>query len=209
MKQRKEPIVWNGILFDSQEEVYVAMWLEELKSAKIIKYWDRKVSSIQITTGLKIGYTKETQLKTKLKQEIKAYTLLRPSEYTPDFEIQFYGAFFGNIISPPYASPSFNKDALFFTSVYGFNGPVIIEVKPTFDQNNMERLFVLNQKFLWDKYRIFVNLVEPIELFKKTFLPSAAIPYFTYIRPPKGKKVGDYKFDWKPKTIQEFLNINN
>jgi hypothetical protein len=75
----------------------------------------------------------------------------------------------------------------------------------------MEREFKVKQKFIWHYLQIFVNLVEPIELFKKTFLPSEAAPYFKYKKVPKkaqakGKKVGDYKFDWKPKTITEFLN---
>ena len=101
------------------------------------------------------------------------------------------------------------KDVILWDS----GNSVYVEVKPSFDQNNMERLFVNNQKFIYDKCKLFVNLVEPIELFKKTFLPLAAEPYFRYKVVPKkaaakGKKKGDYKFDWKPRNITEFLNIN-
>lgn len=85
------------------------------------------------------------------------------------------------------------------------------EVKPDFDWQNMQRLFVNNQKFIWQSKQIFVNLVEPIELFKNTFLPAEAAPYFRYKVLSKkallkGKRKGDFKFDWIPKTIKQFLD---
>lgn len=47
-----------------------------------------------------------------------------------------------------------------------------LEVKPSFDQNNMTRAFKINQKWVYDKYRIYVNLVIPEKLFKQTFCPE-------------------------------------
>lgn len=205
----KVPIVWKGILFDSLEEKLFAMWLEELKENGVVKYWFRELRIIQITAGIKVPYVKQTQLKTKLKLEVKSFTLLRPSEYTPDFEVTFNMDFWGKIVSPPHESKLFNKDAVFFSSYY--DKPTLVEIKPSFDQNNMERLFVLNQKFIWDKFKIFVNLIEPVELFKNTFLPLQAIPFFQYKVIPKkaalkGKKKGDFKFDWTPKTIKQYID---
>ena len=206
-------LMYKGVHFDSDEEVFFAMWAEELKQAGILHEWKRNTDEINITSGLKIPYTKITKLKTKTKVEDKEFTLLRPSVYTMDFLLYklshdaYATKIFGQIPPPLYAQP-FNKDAPLFCDA---NQVVYVEVKPSFDQQNMERLFVLNQKFIWDKYKIFVNLVEPVELFKKTFLPAEAAPYFRYKIVPKkaqakGKVKGDFKFDWTPRTINEFLN---
>jgi len=221
-REIKKPIIWKGVLFDSNEEMFFAMWLQELKTYGYVTEWKKNQESIDITKGTKLYYIKYTQLKTKLKKEEKAFTLLRPSEYTCDFEILWtlegMNKFLfqisenqretvtkhiekrGGITNP--------TEALFFSAEYN---TTFVEVKPDFDQNNMERAFVLNQKFIWDKYKIFVNLIEPVELFKKTFLPLAVVPYFQYKVVPKkaqlkGKIKGSWKMDWIPKTITEYLN---
>ena len=203
----KTTLVYNGIKFDSDEEVYVAMWLQELLEAGLIARWSKTDITFHMTAGLKREYIKETQLKTKLKRETKIQTLLRPSEYTPDFIVNFTQE--GHLLMVGSLSPEsiFIPDLLFYKNTPG----VVLEVKPTFDQNNMERLFKLNQKFLWEKDKIFVNLVEPVALFKKTFIPSHAIPYFQYKVVTKkliakGKKKGDWKLDFIPKTLKQYLD---
>jgi hypothetical protein len=208
MLEKKLPIVWKGILFDSDEEMFFAMWLEELKEVGYVRQWKRAVDSISLTDGLKISYIKVTKLKTKTKHEEKEFTVLRPSEYTTDFDVTFTPEGIMRLVNYITPAGSFEITRPFFSNER-LRG--LFEIKPGFDQNNMERLFKNNQKFIWDKYKIFVNLVEPIELFKKTFLPSEAAPYFKYKVVPKkakakGKVKGDFKFDWKPKTIKEFLN---
>lgn len=203
----KTTLIYRGVKFDSDEEVYVAMWLQELKEAGFVKDWMKCVTPIQLTNGLKLKYVKNTQLKTKLKVENKEHTLLKPSEYTPDFEINWTYDGWKQFISGIYND--FDKDKLFFNRNYVAS--TFLEVKPEFDQNNMERAFRMNQKFVWDKHQIFVNLVEPVSLFKKTFIPLAATPYFKYKVSTKkmlakGKTKGDWKFDFEPKTLNEFLS---
>lgn len=204
-------LMYKGIHFDSDEEVFFAMWCEELKQAGILSTWNRNTQELTITEGLKIKYDKVTPLKTKIKTERKVFALLRPSVYTTDFILRpclnkvSIRKIFESITTSPEV---FNKNAPLFCD---HNWLTYVEVKPSFDQQNMERLFVNNQKFIWDKYKIFVNLVEPVELFKKTFLPLEAAPYFRYKVVPKkaiakGKVKGDFKFDWTPKTVNEYLN---
>ena len=201
-----DSLIYKEIAFDSPEEVFVAMWLDELQHVGYVKEWKRATDPINITKGLKLPYIKITKLKTKTKTEKKFHTFLRPSEYTADFSVKWtiYGWIkFVNDPNNPY-----DKNKIFFTRLSDV--AMLIEVKPSFDQYNMERLFVLNQKFIWDKYKVFVNLVEPIELFKKTFMPAEAAPYFRYKIVPKkaqatGKKKGDWKMDWIPKTLKQFL----
>lgn len=205
--KNKTTLVYNGIKFDSDEEVFVAMWLQELQDAGFVKRWSRTEVAFPMTQGLKRNWVKETQLKTKLKQELKTDTLLRPSEYTPDFIVNFSAEGIERFVGILEPATEYKTGKLFYKNTPG----VIIEVKPSFDQNNMERLFKLNQKFLWDKEKIFVNLVEPVALFEKTFIPLAAIPYFQYKvitkkLIAKGKKKGDWKLNFIPKTLKEYLN---
>jgi hypothetical protein len=200
-------LMYQGIHFDSDEEVFFAMWLEELKQAELIREWKRSTEAIPLTHGIYVPYIKTTKLKTKTRHEEKIFTVLRPSEYTPDFEVDFsaYGIQqFVNYIKPV---GSFDKDRLFFSGerLKGF-----FEVKPAFDQNNMERLFKNNQKFIWHTREIFINMIEPVELFKKTFMPAEAAEYFKYKKKPtsgknKHKGVGDWKVDFIPKSINEYL----
>lgn len=206
-------LLYKNIHFDSDEEVFMAMWLDELKKHGFVKRWKKETKSIPLTEGLKIKYDKYTKLKTKYKVEEKEHILLRPSEYTPDFKVEFtLEAFSKEIvweITNYIDNPRIKNAYLWVDDFDGY-----LEVKPSFDQNNMERLFKNNQKFIWDKHEIFVNLVEPIELFKKTFVPSEALPYLIYRRNPTGKnkgkkKTGDFKYDWTPKTIHEFLQTPN
>lgn len=206
-------LILNNIKFDSAEEVYFAMWLNELEKAGYVDKWVKVVTPIKLTKGLKIPYKKVTQLKTKVKIEDKEKSILNPSEYTPDFRVAFTEK--GHDLFCSWLTiADFNPNALFFTNNDGIqqkNVPVyVFEIKPSFDQNNMERLFRNNQKFLWDKYEIFVNLVEPISLFEKTFLPLEAEKYFRYRvvnkkALAKGKKVGDFKMDWTPKTLKQYV----
>lgn len=199
-------LVYKGIKFDSDEEVFFAAWLEELKLAGFVTSWKKQKLPIYLTKGLKIPYTKRIELKTKTKFEEKEKILLKPSEYTMDFIIDFSWEGHKKFVSAIEISKNFKPNALFFTNrELNADEPVYVEVKPSFDQNNMERLFRNNQKFIWAKFKVFINLIEPLELFKKTFMPTAIAPYFKYKKPPKGKKVGDWKMDWLPKTLKEFL----
>lgn len=206
-------LMYKGIHFDSDEEVFVAMWAEEMLHHGMVAVWRKVTEPIPLTAGLKLDYTKVTKLKTKIKKEIKKQTILRPSEYTPDFRIFFTKEGekrFLTEVKYHTSNIQLKPKSIFYTA-HPSQEIAVIEVKPSFDQNNMERLFVDKQKYLWDKYYFFVNLVEPMELFRKTFLPSLAVPYFKYKKSPTGKNKGkkgpgDWKMDWIPKTINEFLN---
>lgn len=206
IRSHKTTLVYRGVKFDSDEEVFVAMWLQELQEAGFVKRWSKMELPFPMTSGLKRNYVKETQLKTKIRREPKEQILLRPSEYTPDFVVNFSESGVEKFVGLLEPASEFRPGMLFYKNTPG----VVIEVKPEFDQQNMERLFKLNQKFLWDKEKIFVNLVEPVALFKKTFIPLAAIPHFKYKvstkkMAAKGKMKGDWKLNYVPKTLNEFL----
>jgi hypothetical protein len=189
----KEPILWQGHIFDSEEELYFAYWLEDLKKAGYIFQWIAHISSFRLTNGLSHTYTTTKQLKTKLKTTEHTQTLLKPSEYTPDFTIWWdkgEGVLYQNLSTKgKIEAPFIVSDTI---------GVSVVEIKPLFDQNNMTRLFVNNQKFMWDKHKIFVNMIHVTELFAETFTPSA----YMFTKTGKLRKITK----WKPRTLKQFLD---
>jgi len=134
--------------YDSLDELYFSYWLEELE--EYIWSWEAHPTPFRLFDGSIV--TKEVQLKTKTKEVSK--TLLQPHIYTPDF-----------IIKP-------NVDIMYFQNLFiRDNDNIYIEIKPKFDKYNMTRLFHLNQKWVFEKFGIFVNQVIVDTLFKQTFVP--------------------------------------
>jgi hypothetical protein len=203
----KKIIEYNGILLDSTEEKWICMWLQELQDAGYIEFWERITKSIQIFPAVKFDYTKETVLKTKTKVEEKSFTLLQDLEYTPDFVVRWnkraYKKFFSVICD------NIDPKSWFFCKDSWFEG--FIEVKPNFDQNGKTAKFSIIQKILWNTQKMFVDLIQPEKLFEGTFMPQAAMPDFKYRKAPTGKNKGkkgpgDWKTNYVPKSLKEFIN---
>jgi hypothetical protein len=200
---------YEGTLLDSEEEVWMAMWLDELKGAGYVDHWYKETKSIKVFPAVTFPYIKVTELKTKIKRETKTFTLLQDLEYTPDFYVQWSaraeGLFYselgnGNMGIDPNNWFFINRD----------HGEGWIEVKPNFDQNGKTAKFSIIQKILWNTRGLFVDLIQPEKLFQATFMPKAAMPAFKYLRAPTGKNKGkkgpgDWKTDYVPTTLNEFL----
>lgn len=151
---------------DSKEEMYIVWWLQELKDQSLIEDFER---------------SKEFVLSPK--RSIVEGKIIREHSYTPDFDINW----------------SVNGGDLFVGykgSPFTYSDPYksIIEVKPQYDSNNMTRLFRINQKWVMDKYNIYVDLIQPESLFKKTFCPDR----FRYTDGGKGLR----------KLKEEYLTLN-
>lgn len=86
---------------------------------------------------------------------------LRPHSYTPDFNVTWTEKGLELAIF----HPSRKSNVECSTSS-------ILEVKGNYDAQNMTRLFKINQKWMFKQFGIYVNLVKPEELFKKTFCPD-------------------------------------
>lgn len=201
---------YEGTLLDSQEEVWIAMWLDELKGAGYVDHWYKETKSIKIFESTTFPYIKVTQLKTKTKRETKTFTLLQDLQYTPDFYVEWSlraeGVFFSELGN---GNMGIDPNSWFF--VNRDHGQGWIEVKPNFDQNGKTAKFSIIQKILWNTRGLFVDLIQPEKLFEGTFMPLKAMGDFKYKKNPtgknKGKKtVGDWKTNYVPKTLKEFLN---
>lgn len=96
--------------------------------------------------------------------ETKSYHLFDPCRefklrehiYTPDFIVNW------NTIPPKVRGVKWCLK----------NNQSIIEIKPSFDKYNMTRLFMLNQKWMFDKHNIYVQLLKIDTVFKNTFKPK-------------------------------------
>ena len=166
--------------FDSNEELYFSWWLEELHDNDLMLEYKRG-SEFLLSDPVKA--TVEVEYQTKKRKETKRKLvekhLLNGHIYTADFNVLFRRS---------------------FAEKCGFNhnsGLAIIEVKNDYDANNMTRLFRVNQKWIYQKHGIIVNLVKIPSLFKKTFTPARYLLTDQTMKPRKLK--------YKPKTLKQFL----
>ena len=122
--------------------------------------------------------------------------LIREHIYTPDFLILWNekarGVFFNNLLDRVTLSK------IPFT-VKGLCDKSIIEIKPAFDQNNMTRLFTINQKWLLEGIGVYCQKIIPVKLFSKTFTPVR------YLKTDKTNK--KRKLHYIPKALKEYVEV--
>ena len=195
-KQQKEKQIYQGIEVDSQEEIMAAMWFYELQIAGYVKEI-RRAESLQLSNAVELEFFKTVQMKTKSKTVLKKDSILKGHLYTAEFLIVWTAKAKENIVWVRAEHTNDRKNRPFIGHWDSTDGLVsYIEVKPVWDQQNMERLFKINQKWVMDKYGIFINLVKPQELFAKTFTPEA------YRLTATGK---DKKIKWQVRSIDEWI----
>lgn len=195
-KEKKEQKYYNGIAVDSQEEVMIIMFFEELIEAGYVKSIER-AETFSLSERVQNKYTEVVQMKTKAKVVEKNQILLEEHVYTPEFKINWTekalyvlvtnGGEYNTKITQPFMGEFHGEDD-------GITSH--IEVKPNFDQNNMTRLFKINQKWMYQEHSVFVNLVHPHKLFEQTFTPKA------WLKTPTGK---DRVIHWPVRTLEEYI----
>jgi len=154
-KKKKQKPTYNGIEFDSPEEIEMYQWCEEAKNADILIDFIYQPPSYTLST--KQTYEVQKQLKTKVR--IDERELLKPHIFTADFMLI-------SNIKHDFFRFKINYDTNFYEST--------IDIKGNFSQFHDGKLFAVNQKWLYDKHGVYVNKVIPEELFKKTWVPENA-----------------------------------
>jgi hypothetical protein len=145
---------------DSNEEQYIIWWLEELSKNGYVLSFER-ANTFELSHSVLCNKTKI--LKKSIRQ-VPAQ-ILSGHNYTPDFKVIWDDSAKGKFIS-------LNMDGPIIGYVEDGKLVSYFEVKPSFDQNNMTRLFKINQKWVYQLYKVYVNLVVPDRLFAKTFIPN-------------------------------------
>lgn len=171
--------------YDSDEEMFFHHWLLELEEKGFIADIHR-ASAIQLASPI---------------VSTNGVLLAEGIEYTPDFRFRVLkdGQFFQSITNPS-VSCSSRKD---YRLTYNEDQICIVEVKPTFDMNNMTREVQIKRKWVYQLTNTFVELVKVpgssnkgSHLFSKTFTPQSYL--FT-----KTKKTR--KMNYKVRLIGEVL----
>jgi hypothetical protein len=175
------------ITFDSKEEEYFYWWLLELEEYGLIANIER------VTTGFKLCDKLEVNVKEKGKD--KLVTLLDERVYTPDFKFTILSH---NLLFNDIDNIVVNPNKRNTEVIIGQDKQVYVECKPSFDQNNMTRLFKINQKEMYSKLGIFVNLIKIPSIFKHTFTPAK------YLLTDKSNKAR--KINFKVVTVKEYIN---
>lgn len=188
--QKKEQAFHNGIQVDSQEEVMMLMYIEELIENGYAEKVER-AKTFDLSAKLRNTYNVTVQMKTKEKVVEKSLILLEDHVYTPEFVVIWLAKG-----KDTFVDTLVNINSRKFTRPFIGGNATYIEVKPEFDKNNMTRLFKINQKWMWSSYGIFVNLVQPHKLFEETFTPRA------YLTTPTGKT---RVIHWPVKTLEEYV----
>jgi hypothetical protein len=153
----------------SDEEWVFSWWLDELYVHGIINRYMYESNTFTLSKAKTYPHLVIMKTKTKLTEK----SLLEEHVYTPDFLIEWNEKYlnrFFRIINDetctakcPFFAIRSTKDNKAYT---------FIEVKGDFDRNNMSRLFKITQKWLYDKYGLYVDLLKLPSLFKRTWVPD-------------------------------------
>jgi len=155
--------------FDSNEEMYFDWWLKEILDLRL--YESIHFHPITYSLSSMTEYPVVRQLKTKVKKETRC--LLEKHVYTPDFAIVWHekakNYLFRDVEDD---SPLGGKIPFFAQRMSDGKYHTMVEIKPDYDMHNMTREFKINQKWVMDKYSVFVQLIKTPSFFKKTFTPN-------------------------------------
>ena len=192
MKPKNTTGTYRGIYYDSHEELAMLQWLFELKDSDYIRDL-RRAPSFLLSDALVNSYV--IPLKTKSKNGTQ--TLLQPHSYTAEFLVCWNYKKARDKIIWTLGVDTNRFDKHLIAQKKDDTWCSYIECKPSYDFNNMTRTFILNRKWMWQKYGIFVNLVKKDSLFEKTFTPAE------YLKTATGKQ---RKIKWKPRSLKHFLD---
>lgn len=169
--------------FDSDEEWHIHNWLHEAEAYGLVRDIVYQPGPFELAPRASVKVLK--QLKTKTKEVDKF--LFHPHTYTPDFAFtRVHDALTGVFVHPQ-------------ASLYGRR--VTIDVKGGFNRFGDQKQFAINQKWMWQKFGIYVEKIVPEKLFKKTWVPEVC-----RLTPKQKKPVK--KYIGVP-TIETFLDKKN
>ena len=138
---------------DSWEEAHFVWWALEMMEAGYIHRLYRAVT-YDLSDFLDVWY--EVHLKTKTNKKHKC--ILQPHEYTPDFQVEWTPKGHKKLLSV--IDRMVNPKSYFWANDIDGRPVSIIEVKPSFDKNNMTRLARVNIKWVLQKYGLYVQIVD-------------------------------------------------
>ena len=140
--------------FASAEEWQVYNWLNEADEYGLVRGIEYQPGPFELSPRVRVKGLK--RLKTKSK-EIDKF-LFHPHKYTPDFGFTVVSDAFKRVFKHPQEG------------LYGAD--VIIDVKGGFNPFGDPKQFSINQKWMFQKFGLYVEKIVPEKLFKKTWVPE-------------------------------------
>jgi len=189
----KKKYIYDDKIYDSKEEIYFSWYLTELYNNGFIFRIEYQPQTFALSIKQEYYWTRV--LKTKTKQMLS--TILQGHDYTPDFLIMWSAKAQGILYNT--IADIFNlRKNIFVGKKYTYSHDVsFIEVKAEFGKYNSFRWFVINQKWMYQKFGIYIQMVKPISLFKRSFTPERFL-FTDGARQPR-------KLKYKPILLDEFL----
>lgn len=139
--------------YKSAEEQEFAWWCEEALEHKIISDYVYEPCSFELSGRNRTHFMKH--LKTKVKETEK---IIRPHIYTPDFKI----------------APGINFELVETRLCQSLGRQIFIDTKGSYNRYGGDREFSINQKWMLQKYDIYVNKVVLEKFFKLSWVPEKA-----------------------------------
>lgn len=136
---------------DSVEERDFLFWCCEAVSQGIILDFEYQPKTFILSDAVKIQTHKN-----------KVKTILRQHVYSPDFSITFNGEKQISLAS------EFNIPYSMLSNC----NLVYVDVKGTFNRNDGGRSFSINQKWVWQKFNVYIHKIIPTIFFKKYGVPQ-------------------------------------
>lgn len=156
----------------SDEEIHFEWFLEELKELGFIKDYSYESETITVTEdAFQIREIDPLKRKTKVVYQDKF--LIPSTTYTPDYVIEWDESakdiFYLDIHDYEYF-----KQSLQYVPFFAEHGKSLVEVKPSHDQNNMTRAFMLKRASLSNNILKpkYINLVKMPMFFKTYCMPA-------------------------------------
>lgn len=189
-KRKTKKGYYRDIYYESDQELWFLWWACELMDRDFIISISR-ADSYNLTGKINYKYTKATKKGIELKEKV----LFNPHSYNPDYNIMWNNT--AENIFYWHVESDIRKDKMIIAQDYIPRS--IIEVKPDFDQHNMEREARINIKWVYKEYEDIISVVKPKKLFEETFTPME------YIITKTGK---ERKIKWKVKTVDDYIKEN-
>jgi len=147
--------------FDSWDEHQFYLWILDGKELGLIE--EAKFYPTPFVLSEEQRWTKEVQLKTKIRYDDKK--LLGERVYTADAIIRFSVLF--SVLFPGYELHRDKETLNTFTAWFD----VKPSVNPKYLKYSSGKTFPLNQKWVYQKYGVYINRVMMKVLFHKTWCP--------------------------------------
>lgn len=158
MKRKKDKLIFEGITFDSEEEIQFYIFLRDAKRLGLIVDFQYQPESFllvpkateDIIVNLKSG-----------KQKVKTKVVYREHSYTADFWVK---------VNP---EKFYNSTILNSSKIRLIDDEFYVDVKGDYNRHGGDRIFPIHQKLVFWKYHKHVNKIVPDEFFQSIgFIPE-------------------------------------